>query len=228
MISTNVDGTYAVLDTLRPARTVFASSSSAYGNAGVEGTEPSQAKLDQLCLYAMSKVSGEMLIHEWARESGSSAVILRFGNVIGSGCRGLIPYLVTHATRYPKAERPARLRGRGALVRDYVPAGYVARVLIASTRLRLEPGAVVVLNVGTGRGTTNREIADFVRAILAAEGLELEVVYDDEPGPGESRIVVLDMTATAELIGLHPPGSDEVRASIQESVRAHLEAACVS
>jgi nucleoside-diphosphate-sugar epimerase len=155
-------------------------------------------------------------------------VNLRFGNVVGIGCRGLIPYLVAHAIRYPGAERPARLRGRGALVRDYVPVGYVARLLIAAARMPLEPGSAVSINVGAGRGTTSREIAEFVSSLLAAEGLRLEAVYDDEPGRGESRIVVFDMAGTVELTGLEPPGPDEVRASIRESVYAHLKAAQVS
>jgi nucleoside-diphosphate-sugar epimerase len=217
-----------VLDALEPARMVFASSSSVYGDAAVEWTKPQTAKLDPKGLYAMSKMNGEMLIRQWAHESGASAVNLRFGNVIGPGCRGLIPYLVTHATRYPRAERPAQLRGRGALIRDYVPASYVTRVLTAAARIPMEPGASVSLNVGTGRGTTNREIAESVCALLAAEGLRLDVVYDDEPGPGESRIVVLDMAATVQLTGLEPPGPDEVRAAIRESVHSHLGAACVS
>jgi nucleoside-diphosphate-sugar epimerase len=228
MISTNIHGTFAVLDALEPARMVFASSSSVYGDAGIEWTEPSAAKLDPKGLYAMSKMNGEMLIRQWARESGGSAVNLRFGNVIGSSCRGLIPYLVTHATRYPRAEQPARLRGRGALIRDYVPVGYVTRVLMAAARMPMEPGASVSLNVGTGRGTTNREIAESVCALLAAEGLRLDVLYDDDPGPGESRIVVLDMAATVELTELKPPGPDEVHAAIRESVHSHLGAACVS
>jgi nucleoside-diphosphate-sugar epimerase len=173
-------------------------------------------------------MNGEMVIRQWAFESGSSAVNLRFGNVIGSGCRGLIPYLVAHATRYPRGERPAQLRGRGALVRDYVPAGYVTRVLMAAARMPLQPGATVTLNVGTGRGTTNREIAEYVCAMLAAEGLRLDVIYGDEPGPGEARMIVLDMAATVELTGLQPPGADEVRAAIRESVHSHLGAACVS
>jgi nucleoside-diphosphate-sugar epimerase len=228
LISTNIDGTYAVLDTLAPGRVVFASSSSVYGDAGVEQTTAGAARPDPQCLYAMSKMNGEMLIREWARETGLSALNLRFGNVVGVGCRGLIPYLVAHATRYPRAERPARLRGRGALVRDYVPVGYIARVLTAAARMPLEPSSAVALNVGTGRGTTNREIAEFVCSLLAAEGLRLEVIYDDEPGWGESRIVVLDMAGTVELTGLEPPAPEEVRASIRESVHAHLKAACVS
>jgi UDP-glucose 4-epimerase len=227
LVSNNLDGTYNLLDTLKPGRVVFASSSSVYGDAGVEQTGPA-AKLDPLSLYAMSKMGGEMLIREWAGESGSAGVILRFGNVIGSGCRGLIPHLVEHALRYPKAERPVRLRGRGSLIRDYVPAAYVARVLIASTRLGLDPGTTIALNVGTGRGTSNREVAEFVRDLLVDDGLRLDVMYDDEPGPGESKIVVLDMAATVELTGLEPPGVEDVRASIQESVRVHLAAQCVS
>jgi UDP-glucose 4-epimerase len=228
MISTNIDGTFAVLEALEPARMVFASSSSVYGDADLESTKPSAAKLDPKGLYAMSKTNGEMLIRQWAHESGATAVNLRFGNVIGSACRGLIPYLVAHATRYPRAERPAQLRGRGALIRDYVPVDYVTRVLMAAARIPIEPGASVALNVGTGRGTSNREIAELVAAQLAAEGLRLDVIYGDEPGPGESRIVVLDMAATVELTGLEPPEPDEVRAAIRESVQSHLGAACVS
>jgi nucleoside-diphosphate-sugar epimerase len=135
---------------------------------------------------------------------------------------------VNHAIHYPKAERPAQLRGRGEMIRDYVPVGYVAQVLMAVSKLTLDPGTSVSLNVGTGRGMTNRQIAEAVSEALAAEGLRLDAVYSDEPGPGEARFVVLDMNATAEVTGLQPPGPEEVRASLQESVRTHLESACVS
>jgi nucleoside-diphosphate-sugar epimerase len=223
LLSSNLEGTYNVLEGLDPRLAIFASSSSIYGSAGLQPADPQRTALQPLCLYAASKMSGEMMVRDWVRESGNAAVVFRFGNVVGSGCRGLIPYLISHLRRYPEGGVIARLRGNGRLVRDYVPVNYVVRVLMAAAEMEWPSQSVATLNLGTGTGMTNRDVAEIVQQTARERGLRLDVSFDDPPGPGEASEVVLGMEQTVKLLGIAPPGAAEVRQVIADTVREALE-----
>jgi len=218
LLSSNLEGTYNVLEGLDPRLMIFASSSSVYGNAGLRPADPQRSALQPLCLYAISKMSGEMMVRDWARESNRSAVIFRFGNVVGSKCRGLIPYLINHVQRYPEGGVVARLRGNGRLVRDYVPVDYVVRVLTAAARIDWPAQPDVALNLGSGLAMTNRDVTEIVQQIAREQGFRLDVSFDDPPGHGEANEIVLDMEETVKLLGIAPPGAAEIRRVIAETV----------
>lgn len=225
LLSSNLEGTYNVLEGLDPRLLIFASSSSIYGHTGLHPAHPQRGRLQPLCLYAISKLSGEMIVRDWTRETARSAVIFRFGNVIGPGCRGLIPHLTGHAMRYPEGGVAARLRGGGRLVRDYVPVHYVLSVMMAAARREWEPHSLVTLNLGTGRAMTNREVAEIVQQVIRDLGFQLDLSFEDPPGPGEAGEVVLDVEEMVTLLGIAPPGPAEVREAIAwavlESFRTH-------
>jgi nucleoside-diphosphate-sugar epimerase len=225
LLSSNVQGTYNVVDGLDPRLLIFASSSSVYGHAGVYPVHPERGSVQPLCFYSISKLAGEMILRDWVSQTAGSAVVFRFGNVIGPGCRGLIPYLADHMMRYPEGGVPARLRGGGRLVRDYVPVQYVVSVMLAAAQKEWNPASLVTLNVGTGRPTTNREIAEIVREVAGKEGLRLDLSFEDVPGNGEASEVVLDMENTVKLFGIAPPGPAEVRlaiaAAVLEAIKRH-------
>jgi nucleoside-diphosphate-sugar epimerase len=168
--------------------------------------------------YGASKAAAEMVCREWSRETHGVALVFRLGNVVGAGCRGLIPYLVAHALRHPGGERPARIRGGGALVRDYVPVRHTAAVLLAAAGAPFAPGAFEVFNVGTGRPLTNGEVTAQVRGILERHGLKLRVESDAPPVPGEAREVVLDPEDTYARFGVAPPRPGDVDRAVEEAV----------
>ncbi len=226
LFSSNVQGTYNLLEALRPRLVVFASSSSVYGNADVELTDPARRNLDPQCLYAASKLHGELLLRDWARQTGSTAVVFRFGNVVGPHCRGLIPHLASHAMRHYADGEPVRLRGNGRLIRDYVPVDYVVRVLSAAGAAAWEPGRLEVFNIGTGRGMTNRGVTLIVQQTLANLGFPFNATYDDPAGLGEAEKVVLDIDRTVRRFGISPPGPAEIRENIEASARACCEGVC--
>ncbi len=225
LLSSNLEGTYNVLEGLAPRLVIFASSSSVYGNAGLRPVDPERDALQPLCLYAVSKMSGEMLVGDWVRNSGRPAVIFRFGNVVGSGCRGLIPYLTGHILRYPEGGVDARLRGNGRLVRDYIPVSYVVRALMAAARIEWPGQSPITLNLGAGIGMTNREVAEIVQQVARDNGFRLDVSFDDPPGPGEAKEVVLDIEKTEKLLEIAPPGAAEIRRVIAETVLETLACA---
>jgi nucleoside-diphosphate-sugar epimerase len=139
------------------------------------------------------------------------------GNVIGPGCRGLIPYLVKHAVRNPEGRIPAAMRGAGRIVRDYVPIEHIVDAWLCAMRTKLRGGSVLTLNVGSGRGLSNSEVAEEVREALAERGYRLELQFENVLGEGEARRAVLDVEATTRQFGLPPPDAGAVRDSIRQA-----------
>ncbi|MCP5152937.1 MAG: NAD(P)-dependent oxidoreductase [Ectothiorhodospiraceae bacterium] len=222
LMSINFDGTLGVLEAAEPRHLVLASTSSAYGDAPPGTSSEPQTVPAPLGIYAASKVAAEMACRAWARERGGRAVALRLGNVIGAGCRGLIPFLVRHARRHPDGAVPAVLRGGGALLRDYVPVEHVVDVVLAAADRCAGAGELTVLNVGTGVARSNRFVAEAVVAALAERGLRLAVEFTAPPEPGEATRTAMDVSATRRLLGVTLPDEAAVLASIDSAVAAEL------
>ncbi len=218
----NVNATLNVLEVLRPERVVFTSTSAIYGNAGAPAATD-WAGVKPVGLYGMTKAIGEWACRDWAAETGGAVVILRLGNVVGRACRGFIPFLVRHALAHPDGTEPARARGGGRLVRDYVPVEHVADVIAwAAAPPAGQGGRPMVLNVGTGDPWTNGEIGALVARVLATEGYTLEIDWSTPPLAGEAEAVVLEVEPTRRATGLAIPRREAVEASIEESTRYWL------
>jgi len=222
LMVTNVNGTINVLDAMHPERIVLASSSAVYGNASGRGALARWSCVNPVGAYGISKAAAEFACGEWVRTTGGVAVSLRFGNVIGPRCRGLIAYLVEHAIANPRADRPAQLRGDGQVVRDYVPIGYVASVIKLATEVPLPRGSSAIFNVGSGRGMTNRTVACIVQGVLARRGLKLTTEFSKSVAPGEAWHLVLDTGATTRKLGLAAPTEDDVAEAIEDAALDYL------
>jgi UDP-glucuronate 4-epimerase len=225
VVGSNVAGTINLLGAAEPRLVVFTSTSAVYGNGRTRGAAPGRGETRPIGLYGMSKACAEIVGRDWARERGGAFVSVRLGNVVGTGCRGLIPYLVRHALRFPGGERPAELRGAGRLLRDYVPVEYVVALLLAAMDRRWPDGAAPLLNAGCGRGLTNADVTTVVARVLRGRGLELRPDFDHPIAPGEAERIVLGMTTTVRALGLAPPAADDVVASIEAATIDHLERA---
>jgi UDP-glucose 4-epimerase len=223
VVRSNEIGTHNVLSVFKPDLTVFASTSAIYGNAGVECTAPSFDSVKPLGLYGASKFMGEMMLRDWARETGGSAVAFRLGNVVGPRCRGLIPYLVNHARAFPDGAVPARMRGFGRLIRDYIPVSYITGVFAEALDMDWPRGTFTVFNAGTGRGMSNRQVAAIVRDELSKRSIALNIAWEDPVAPGEAESVVLDVEETARRFSLAIASEDDVRAAIEQGVQSYLE-----
>jgi nucleoside-diphosphate-sugar epimerase len=222
LLATNVDGTLHVLEAFKPSRVVFASSCAVYGDVEAGDAPASWDGVRPVGAYGMSKAAGELVCRDWARETGGVAVRLRFGNVIGPRCRGLIPYLVAHARRHPDGSVPASLRGNGRIVRDYVPVEHVVATVQAALAHAYPAGASPIYNVGSGRGLTNREVAGIVKRVLAEEGFALRMDFRNPVAIGEAQRAVLDVRGTTRAFGLKPPSPADVVAAIEGATRAWL------
>ncbi len=218
MFTTAIEGTLNVLDSFLPRTLVLASTCAAYGNTPDWGAIAGKTTPQPVGLYGLSRTSCESLAVNWAAESGNTAIVLRIGNVIGKGCGGLIPYLVNHAVRYPDGDPPALLRGKGRIIRDYVPVSHVVRVMRLAANHDWRNVTQKFFNVGTSRGTSNGEIGAIVTRILATEGYKLQIQFTPEPGPGEARQAILDVNETTETFGVTAPAVDAVHQAVSEGV----------
>lgn len=223
LFDSNVSGTLNLLRCLEPALLLFASSSAVYGHAGARRVAPGWEHVNPVGAYGMTKAMAELACEQWARERSRAAVGFRFGNVVGPRCRGLIPYLVRHALAHPEGDVPARCRGRGRIVRDYVPVGHVTRVLARALRSEWTPGSYAAFNVGTGRALSNGDVGEVVQAVLAKRGYRLRIDWTSPLEPGEARRVVLDVDGTLRRFALDAPSREAVVRAIEAGTRDWLE-----
>jgi len=152
----NAGGTGVVVDAAARAgveRVVLASSCAVYG-------DPARMPVDEGCPpsptspYADSKLAAEGLV----REGPAPGVALRFFNVYGPGQDPGSPYAAViplFASALLRGE-PITLFGDGEQTRDFVYVGDVVRAMRAASGA--DGAAGRVLNVGTGRGISLREL----------------------------------------------------------------------
>ncbi|MFI5168632.1 MAG: NAD-dependent epimerase/dehydratase family protein [Thermoanaerobaculales bacterium] len=145
-------------------------------------------------VYALTKTDQERLVLNWSRQVGISAVALRFACTYGPRQSVFNPYtgvIAVFCTRLLNGLAPV-LYEDGEQTRDLCYVGDVARAcLLAAESDRLDGLAV---NVGTGRPTSVRRLADILSDLLEAR-IEPEI-----PGafrPGEMRALTPDISLAA-------------------------------
>jgi UDP-glucose 4-epimerase len=211
----NVGSLLAVLTAMESAgcrRIVFSSSASVYGE--VDGDVLAESlPLGPVSPYARTKRAGEEILDDAAAAGTITPISLRYFNAAGAGSdllgdtfvQNLIPMVFE---RLDAGSRP-RIFGDdyptddGTCVRDYVHVVDLARAhLLAVDHLRLVDEAGIVgtpraINVGTGRGSSVKEVLDEVRAVTGDE--TAPVVVDRRPGdPARS---VADVTLARNVLG---------------------------
>lgn len=197
----NVLGTINVLEAARKAgvrKVVFTSSGgSIYG-------EPKKMPVDEtapvnpLSPYAASKVSGETYLGMYHALYGLETTALALSNVYGprqdphgeAGVVAIFGNALLHG-------RQATIFGDGSAVRDYV---FVDDVTDAFARAVGDLGDGRRFNIGTGVGTTVRELHSAVAAVAEAP---------DDPVLGAARLgelqaIILNVNAARDQLGWMP------------------------
>jgi len=176
-IDVNVRGTVEVCQAARAAgakRVVLASSCAVYGDAGGERVRE-DAALAPISPYAASKAAGELIVGAWARSLGIDGVSLRLFNVYGprqSGESEESAVVAAFASRLA-AGRPPVIYGDGAQTRDFVYVGDVVRAMLLAAGAP-EPFAGEAINIGSGRSTEIRALAEEMARAWGREGLAPE------------------------------------------------------
>jgi len=189
---------------------IFSSTGGAIYGDNVKIPTPETEIPNPISPYGIAKLSVEKYLDFFSKEYGLEYVSLRYSNVYGPrqdpyGEAGVVAIFIN---RMLKGEK-VTIFGDGEYVRDYVYVDDVVRANI----LAMEKGKNVVLNIGTGRGTTVNELFMMLKSITG---------YSDEPEyapprKGDVRKSILDCSKAKEILGWEP------EVSLEEGLRRTVE-----
>ncbi|BEP12678.1 UDP-glucose 4-epimerase GalE [Acidothermaceae bacterium B102] len=210
----NVAKTFALvthLQRLGCTRLLFSSSASIYA-PGDDLTVDESSPLAPGSPYARTKMVVELFLADVAAASGSRVLSLRYFNPIGADPllrTGLQLATPSHAVgkllEAYAAKTPFQVTGvdyatrDGSAIRDYIHVWDLALAHVAALREMdriVEPGVALPINVGTGTGTTVRELVAAFRAIVGDFAS-----VDAPPRPGDVIGSYTRSDRAAELLG---------------------------
>jgi UDP-glucose 4-epimerase len=189
--STNVTGTFNVLECARQAgvkRFLYAASSSSYGIPDTYPT-PEYAPIQPQYPYALTKYMGEELVLHWANIYKLPSVSLRLFNVFGtrsrtSGAYGAV-FGVFLAQRLKG--RPLTVVGDGTQTRDFTYVTDVAEAFLRAAESNISGEA---MNVGSGNHYSVNRLVELL-------GGDVEYI---PKRPGEPDCTFADVSKIARLL----------------------------
>jgi UDP-glucose-4-epimerase GalE len=211
--SNNVQGTVHLVEGMLRAgvhRLVFSSSAAVYGNpVRVPITEDSPIRPENV--YAESKAMMERVIAWYGVTSGLRSVSLRYFNAAGASSDGVIGEDWSVTTNLVPlvmkavlgASGPVRVFGDdyptpdGTGVRDYIHVEDLASAHVAALVHLERGGDDLAVNLGTGVGSSVREILDATSAV-AGRPVPHEIVGRRL---GDPAVVYADAALAAERLG---------------------------
>lgn len=209
---------------------VFSSTAAVYGQPDrMPITEDAPRK--PINAYGASKLAFERMI-ELAEAVGLlSAARLRYFNVAGAWSDGslgeahptethIVP-LVLRAAATPGAEFVVNgddyPTPDGTCVRDYIHVVDLADAHRRALEYLHDGGAGVVCNLGSGRGYSNREVAE---ACAAVTGVDIPVVYGPRR-PGDPATLIASNTRARDVLGWLP--ERDLSVMVEDAWRWHRE-----
>jgi len=164
------------------------------GEPSASTPTPEEAPTGGETVYAITKHEQERLVLSWGKQTGVPTVALRYSCTYGPRQSVFNPYtgvIAIFATRLLNG-RPPVLYEDGEQTRDLCFVGDVARAnLLAATTDKLDG---LPVNVGSGRATTIRRVAQMVSEAL---DVPIEPTARGEFRPGEMRHLTSDITRAA-------------------------------
>ncbi|MBQ9663795.1 MAG: NAD-dependent epimerase/dehydratase family protein [Oscillospiraceae bacterium] len=154
---------------------------------------------DPITSYGIQKLTIEKLLYLYHHMYGFDYRIIRLANPYGPYQRpnGVLGAVTTFTYR-ALAHEPITVYGNGSVVRDFIYIDDAVRGILAIAEGN---DAHRVFNLGSGRGTSIREVLDTIRREL---GLEPEIIWQ-EGRPVDVPVNYLDISRFENAYGrLHP------------------------
>lgn len=209
----NTFGGLALLETMQKCgvkNIVFSSTAAVYGiPAIVPIKEDTPTK--PINPYGASKLMVEQMLHDFGVSAGIKYVALRYFNAAGAdedaetGCKheqpnNLIPILMDVQTgKRDKIEifGTDYETSDGTAIRDYIHVSDLARAHVKALEYLFADKESTILNLGTGRGYTVREVVQSVEKVTGKK-----VPYIDSPRRvGDPAILVADSSLAKTVLG---------------------------
>jgi UDP-glucose-4-epimerase GalE len=229
----NVGGTLATLQACRAHDVPHLVLSSSCATYGIPERLPIREDAEQRPInpYGASKLIAERMVADFARSYGFSYATLRYFNAAGADPDGEIGEhrrLETHLVplvldAIEGARPPVQLMGEdhptpdGTAIRDYVHVSDLADAHVAALRWLADGGNALVLNLGTGRGHSVREV---IRAAEAVTGRSVPYVGTAKR-PGDPPELVADATAARRILKQTFARSQRLEQIIADAWRWH-------
>lgn len=216
----NVGGMISLLGAMQRAevdKIVFSSSCATYGvpdQVPIAETTP-QAPINP---YGRTKLICEWMLEDAAQATGLRYAALRYFNAAGADPEGelaehhfpethVIPLALMAAlgtgkplsvfgTDYPTAD--------GTCIRDYIHVDDLARAHVLALKSLHADGQSLKLNLGTGRGTSVRQVLDAVERVT---GRKVPVI-EAPRRPGDPPELVADPARAEEVLGFRTRWND--------------------
>ncbi|MBY5163607.1 UDP-glucose 4-epimerase GalE [Salsipaludibacter albus] len=232
----NVAGSIALVEAARDAGVtalVFSSSCSVVGNPPTVPVDE-EAPIAPESVYAETKAMVERVLDWTGRTSDLQSVTLRYFNAAGAAMDGTLgedwssttnlvplvmratitgsPTLQVYGTDYPTRD--------GTCIRDYIHVDDLARAHVLALDHLADGGATTVVNVGTGVGSTVREV------LAATEAVAGRPVPHEEVGrrPGDPAATWASNDRARELLGFTPEHDlDDIIRSAWEWFSSHAD-----
>jgi UDP-glucose 4-epimerase len=196
---TNARGTLNVLEKARKddARVVFASSAAVYGNTTQLPTPETHGFSPDSC-YGLSKVVGEQYCNMYSKQYGLDVTIVRFANVYGPKCHGVIHDFLAKISKNPEQ---LEIIGSGMQSRDFVHIYDVVDALLLSATSDAAIGET--FNIGFGKTTT---IINLAKIILDILGLSKKTIIKPTniPWQGDIKTIWFDISKVKKTLKWTP------------------------
>jgi UDP-glucose 4-epimerase len=183
----------------RPKLIYFSSGGAVYGAGSARTPFREDQACYPTCSYGVQKLAAEHYLRIAADRGHLSSVVLRVGNAFGTllpqhRMQGLIGVAVNNVLH----DRPVRIFGNPDNVRDYV---HLSDVCDLAMRVIAAEHPYLVLNVGSGKGASVREV---MKAVEACSPLPVTVHFDSDSGRKLTDWAVLDIAKARQEFRWEP------------------------
>lgn len=184
---------------------IFSSTAAVYGSPKHSNPIKEDDPKNPISPYGASKLAAEGEVNKFLAISGNQGTSLRFFNVIGTAAPELmdnsVENLVPIVINKLKAGQPPVIFGTdystldGTCIRDYLDVRDVARAHLVAADSAALPA---VMNVGTGRGASVREV---IKLVCEAAALNDVIAIEAERRSGDPAFLCADVTLINKAIG---------------------------
>jgi UDP-glucose 4-epimerase len=215
----NVHTTVNLLDAMKEhgvKKFIFSSTGTVYGTPQVNPIPETHTKNPENP-YAESKFMVEKILHWYFQIHGIGFAVLRYFNASGAALDASLgenhdpeTHLIPNAIKAALNGTPFNLYGDdydtsdGSCIRDYIHVLDLIEAHILTLNKLQEQNGEYIFNVGTGKGSSNKEVLEMVRKVSATE---FQIVINPRR-PGDVQETVADATKIQQELHFTPKYSD--------------------